>query len=296
MRSRSSGGMPSPSSTICSDDGCPDRASCGCDRRAGGAYLAALSRRLNSACSNSTASSFEHRQVGREIELRRGDGRRILPARRKRRADDLAEIVRREIRRDRAGFELGHVEQIGDEAVEPLGFVDDRRQQVRLLAVGQLVAEVAQRAGRAENRGERRLEVMGDRGQQRRAQAVGLGGALDAVHVLDQVNALDGERALVDQRVEQAALVGREQRARLVAVDADDADGAAAGVHRQEQPLGARQRIGAAAGGAVVLPGPFGRGEIGIVERVLRRIAGLHRDRAVPGSSSTTRTLSIRAV
>ena len=57
--------------------------------------------------------------------------------------------------------------------------------------------------------------------------------------------------------------------------------GAAAGAHRQEQALGARQRIGAAAGGAIVLPGPVGGGEIGLVERVLRRIAGLDGDRAV---------------
>ena len=92
--------------------------------------------------------------------------------------------------------------------------------------------------------------------------------------VLDEVHALDRERRLVDERVEQPALLGREQRAGLVAVEADDADGAAAGAHRQEQPLGARQRVGAAAGGAIVLPGPFRGGEIGVVERVLRRIAG----------------------
>ena len=35
-------------------------------------------------------------------------------------ADDLADIMPRRVRHDRAGFELGHVEQIGDEAVEPL--------------------------------------------------------------------------------------------------------------------------------------------------------------------------------
>ena len=88
---------------------------------------------------------------------------------------------------------------------------------------------------------------------------------------------------LIDQRIEQPALVGREQRAGLVAVDADDADGAAAGAHRQEQALRAGQRVRAAPGGAVVLPGPFRRGEIGLVEHVLRRIAGLDGDRAVLG-------------
>ena len=47
---------------------------------------------------------------------------------------------------------------------------------------------------------------------------------------------------------------------------------------------------------AVVLPGPFRGREIGLIEDVLRRIAGLHRDRAILGSSSTTRTFSINAV
>ena len=42
--------------------------------------------------------------------------------------------------------------------------------------------------------------------------------------------------------------------------------------------LRARQGVGAAPGGVVVLPGPFGRGEVGLVQHVLRRIAGLHRE------------------
>ena len=40
--------------------------------------------------------------------------------------------MQRGIRRDRAGFEPRHVEQVGDEAVEPLGLVDDRREQLGL--------------------------------------------------------------------------------------------------------------------------------------------------------------------
>ena len=82
----------------------------------------------------------------------------------------------------------------------------------RFSASVKLAAEIAQGAGRAEHRGQRRLEVVRDRGQQRRAQPVGLDGALDAVHVLDQQHALDRERALVDQRIEQPALVRRQQR------------------------------------------------------------------------------------
>ena len=134
-------------------------------------------------------------------------------------------------------------------------------------------AEIAHGAGRAKHRGQRRLQIMRDRGQQRAAQPVGLHRALDAVHVLDQQHPLDRERALIDQRIQQAALIRRQQRAGPVVVDADDADRAAPGPHRQEQPLGARQRVRAAPGRAIVAPGPVGGGEIGLVEFVLRRIA-----------------------
>ena len=40
-------------------------------------------------------------------------------------ADDLAEIVQSGVRHDGARLQLGHVEQVRNEAIEPLGFVDD---------------------------------------------------------------------------------------------------------------------------------------------------------------------------
>ena len=122
---------------------------------------------------------------------------------------------------------------------------------------------------------------MRDRGQQRRAQPVGLGRELGAVDIGDQLDALDGDRRLVGQRVEQALLLRRQQRPLLVIVEADDADGRAAGPQGQIEPLGAGQRVGAAAGGAVVLPGPAGGGDVGLGQRVVGRIAGLDGDRAV---------------
>src|ERR1700722_6415101 len=93
----------------------------------GAAYFAALSRRLNSTCSNSTAPS---ETIGMSVARSSCTAgcRRILRGRPdfgggpQRRADDLREVVRRELRRHRAGFELGHVEEIGNETIEPLGF------------------------------------------------------------------------------------------------------------------------------------------------------------------------------
>ena len=152
---------------------------------------------------------FEHRQIRSELEfdiVSREDPARAA----QRTADDLADVIESDGGRHRPGFELGHVEQVGDEAVESLELVDDRGQQVRLFGVAELLPEIAQRSGRSQHRGERRLQVMGDRGKQRRAQPLSLGSAFDAIHLLDQLDPLDGERALVAQRVEQAPLIGRE--------------------------------------------------------------------------------------
>ena len=48
-----------------------------------------------------------------------------------------------EIGRDRAGLQFGHVQQIGDEAIEPFGFVDNRTEQIGFFAIIQLAADVA---------------------------------------------------------------------------------------------------------------------------------------------------------
>ena len=141
------------------------------------------------------------------------------------------------------------------------------------------------------------LQIVRDRGQQRRAQPVGLGRELGAVDVLDQLDALDRERRLVGQRVEQAALLGRQQRPGPVAVDADHADRAAAGAQRQEQPLGAGQRVGAAAGRRGCAPRPIRRRR-GRPRRACPRADSRPCTAIVPssGSSSTTRTFSIEAI
>ena len=129
--------------------------------------------------------------------------------------------------------------------------------------------------------GERRLEIVRDRGQQGGTQPIRLDRAFRPVHILDQIHALDGERGLIDQGVEQTALIGGEKRSGLVAVDPHDADSAAARSHGQEQAFRTRERVRAAPGNPVVLPRPFRRRDIRLVEDVLGRIAGLDDDGAV---------------
>ena len=118
---------------------------------------------------------------------------------------------------------------------------------------------------------------MGDRGEEGRAQALGLGQHPALIDPLSELDALDRDRDLVEKGVEQAAVVGAEERPGLRAGDAEHADGAAAGAHRQEKPLGAGQGRGVAPGGLVVLPGPACGGEIGLVELVLGWPGCLHR-------------------
>ena len=58
---------------------------------------------------------------------------------------------------------------------------------------------------RPDDRDQRRPEVVADRGQQRAAQALGLGEDPALLDVGRQLRPLDGDRHLIDQRVEQAA-------------------------------------------------------------------------------------------
>ena len=143
--------------------------------------------------------------------------------------------------------------------------------------------QILERPRGADDRGKRGLQIVGNGGEKGGAQAIRFLPALGPVQIVDEVDTLNGKSRLIDEGIKQAALVGGEQRSGLVAVDADDADGAAAGAHGQEKALGAGQRIRAAPRRPIVLPSPFRRGEIGFVENVLRRITGPDGDRAVLG-------------
>ena len=70
-------------------------------------------------------------------------------------------------------------------------------EKLGFFAVGQFVLRSRKRTGGAKHGGKRRLEVVRYRGQERGAQALGLGGALNALHILDQLHAFDGERPLI---------------------------------------------------------------------------------------------------
>ena len=99
------------------------------------------------------------------------------------------------------------------------------------------VINSAQGSRRTKDCGEGRLEIMRDRGQQRRAQTVRFGCSFCPIQVFDETDALNGERRLMDQCIEQSSLIWRQKRPLLVAVDADNSNGATASPHRQEKTL-----------------------------------------------------------
>ena len=246
-----------------------------------GAYFAALSSRLKSTCSKSTGSTST---IGRSSA--RSTSTWWPASTRPARCSALPTISPRScggaVRRDGAGFEPGHVEQVGDEAVEPLGLVEDRAERVRRGSPRSRSAAKSRSVPAepmiAASGVRRSCEIeVSSAWRRRSASAARMAVSTSSTRLTRSI----ATAAWSDERVEQAALLGGEQRAGALGVEADDADGAAGGAQRHEQAAGAGQRVGAAAGGAVVLVAPVRRGDVGGLERVLGRIAGADRDRAV---------------
>jgi hypothetical protein len=78
----------------------------------------------------------KHRQARRQFEL---DvvARQHLARTPQRAADDLAEVVAGGVGYDGARLELRHVEQVGNETVQPLRLVDDGGEQIGLLGIAE---------------------------------------------------------------------------------------------------------------------------------------------------------------
>ena len=82
---------------------------------------------------------------------------------------------------------------------------------------------------------------MGNGCQQCGAQPIRLHGQLRAVDIGYQLNALDGKRRLIGERIEQPLLFRRQKWAiTAVAIETDDADGGSARAERNVKALGSR--------------------------------------------------------
>ena len=79
------------------------------------------------------------------------------------------------------------------------------REQLFALGCAVFLREAAQARHGADDRGERRSQIVRDRGQQRRAQPLGLGQHAGLVEPLGERNALDRDRRLIAQARRAAA-------------------------------------------------------------------------------------------
>ena len=144
---------------------------------------------------------------------------KYLAARCKRTVDDIADIDPVALRIDRAGLDPRHVEQVGDEARQPVALLLDRGEQVGAAGRLHLVAELAQAGDRAGDRRQRRLQIVRDRRQKRRAEplAFELGRLVEAF--LGKPRAVDGDRRLVENGAQHLLLGCIEHLAGLAEAD-----------------------------------------------------------------------------
>ena len=90
------------------------------------------------------------------------------------RRQNIGDIDRLGLGAERAGFKPRHVEKIADKTVQPFGLFADGPQNL-LGAVHIVKAQIGQKRGRrAQDRGQRRAQIVAERTQHRHPQFVGL--------------------------------------------------------------------------------------------------------------------------
>ena len=206
----------------------------------GGVYLPAFSSRLHSTRSNSAASMCSKRQVRRAASTRT------------RRASSVPSMARKA---------LPIASSSGSHCRFSCTWPDCRRAMSSRLLTCELMRSAAsrieprelglpavagrlrhrQRVGHADQRGQRRAQVVRDRGEQRVAQALRLHlhrRALRHVHVVD---ALQRDRQQRRAGVEQAALLGPGQARRVARLDRQHAAHAHRRLQRQVEDGRGRQ-------------------------------------------------------
>ncbi len=140
------------------------------------------------------------RQVGRDIEpdvVALEDLPRVVD----RAGHRVGQVGRLDMKRERARLDARHVEQIGDEtaaAAAPLS---------RTSSSSADGASRAHLGATAQDRGERRAQIVADRRQQRRAQAIAIAELRDSRISLSSCSRSSTSDALVDQAHQQRQLI-----------------------------------------------------------------------------------------
>ena len=148
-------------------------------------------------------------------------------------AHDVGDVDRLALRTQRTGLQPGHVEQVVDEARQPLGLLLGGREQLvaRGLAVGGAVAAQGRdrRPGSRPGASCRSWPMEVSRAVRRRSVSAS---SLVASTSRASWTRSIGKGGLVEQRVEQAALGRGQQRPGQILLDAGHAELAAAGAQR----------------------------------------------------------------
>ena len=128
-----------------------------------------------------------------------------------RRRHDLLEGHRPELGLHRAGLQPAHVQQVGDQRVEPVGGLLDGGEQRGLVFAAPLDVLLAQAAHRGLDAGERRAQVVRDRRQQCGTDRVALLEPLRRERPLGQAFALKDDSDVRCVRLHDPLVVGRQR-------------------------------------------------------------------------------------
>ncbi len=199
----------------------------------------------------------EHQPVPRELgaQVARGGG------------DRVGQVGRLALDDERARLDPCHLDQIVEHAPQPPRLALERR------AGGGGAVRDSELVGRRDDRGQRRLEIVPDRREQRRAQIVALLERIDLARLRLELEPFMRERGLADERREQHALVGGDRIAAL-ARDSQHAEHAQSGLERMELPLARGQRAAVAPGHLAAVERPFGGGGVDRAQLDHRRCRG----------------------
>ncbi len=171
----------------------------------------------------------------------------------------------------RAFAEAREIEQVADQPVHALGFVQQRIEQCALALAAERRFAVAQRRSRADDRRERRAEIMRDRAEQHVAQALRFDLEPRVLRGLRELDALHRDRRLIDQRFDQAHLLRDLQLARIGRAKAEHADAALERVEREIDRRCAGERVGVEPGLLAMIVRPLRDAEVIAGHRVAVR-------------------------
>ena len=173
----------------------------------------------------------DHRQRLGDVE---GDA--VLGYAAERHRDDLVEVDLADQRGDGAGLQAGHVEEVADQVVEPVGAVLDALQELGLVLLGPGDVVGAQGGHGGLDAGQRGAQVVADGGEQGGADAVALGELAGLLGLADQPLAVEYDGGLGGEGGEHPAVLGGQhpagERERHVVADG----------HVDVGVLGARER------------------------------------------------------